>query len=283
MPRLFTRAGRRLAVVAVLALVGAGIAYATIPDSSGVIHGCYSAKNGSLRVIDSSAKCTSGELALNWNQQGPKGDTGATGPQGLKGDTGVTGPAGPQGTQGTKGDTGATGPAGQQGPKGDTGAVGPQGPQGLKGDAGPQGTSGIVSSGRSNGMVQSPLDKTIWADFRFAGQPAHVTLNSGDLVSVTASAIFGTKQVLGAKDLHLGICYKNPAATGYLRLGDQQDFFAPGTALTAEQNKALPITLSMIFPAGTGDTDVGLCYQTTEGPNWDQNGSLWVSAIAIHS
>jgi hypothetical protein len=140
-----------------------------------------------------------------------------------------------------------------------------------------------VSSGRFNGMVQSPLDTTVWADFRFAGQPAHVTLNSGDLVSVTASAIFGTKQLLGAKDLHLGICYKNPAATGYLRLGDQQDFFAPGTALTAEKNKALPITLSMLFPAGTGATDVGLCYETTDGANWDQNGSLWVSAIVIHS
>ncbi len=45
----------------------------------------------------------------------PKGDTGATGPQGLKGDTGATGPQGP------KGDTGATGP---QGPKGDTGVIG---------------------------------------------------------------------------------------------------------------------------------------------------------------
>ena len=41
---------------AVLALAVAGIAYAAIPDSSGVIHGCYS-KTGALRVIDSSAKC----------------------------------------------------------------------------------------------------------------------------------------------------------------------------------------------------------------------------------
>ena len=33
-------------VVAVLA--AAGIAYAAIPDSSGVIHGCYATKDGSL-------------------------------------------------------------------------------------------------------------------------------------------------------------------------------------------------------------------------------------------
>src|SRR5438067_256507 len=69
---LFRATRRRLALVAVLALVGAGIAYAAIPDSSGVIHGCYSTKNGALRVIDSSAKCANGEVALNWNQQGPK-------------------------------------------------------------------------------------------------------------------------------------------------------------------------------------------------------------------
>ncbi|MDF7667945.1 hypothetical protein PT273_08845 [Orbaceae bacterium ESL0727] len=42
---------------------------------------------------------------------GPRGATGAAGPQGPKGDAGVAGPQGP------KGDTGATGP---QGPKGDS-------------------------------------------------------------------------------------------------------------------------------------------------------------------
>jgi len=41
--------------------------------------------------------------------QGPKGDTGSTGPQGPKGDTGSTGPQGP------KGDTGSTGPSGSGG------------------------------------------------------------------------------------------------------------------------------------------------------------------------
>lgn len=79
---------------------------------------------------------------------GPKGDTGATGPQGLKGDTGDTGATGPQGPKGDtgeagpagpKGDTGATGP---QGPKGDTGATGPQGPKGDTGATGPQGPKG---------------------------------------------------------------------------------------------------------------------------------------------
>ena len=82
---------------------------------------------------------------------GPKGDTGAQGPQGLKGETGAQGPqgpAGPQGLQGPKGDAGPQGPKGNtgsqglQGPKGDTGPAGPQGPKGDTGETGPQGPKG---------------------------------------------------------------------------------------------------------------------------------------------
>jgi hypothetical protein len=96
-------------VAAVLAAVG-GAAYASIPDSSGVIHGCYLRSGGSLRVIDASVTgCKSTETALNWNQTGPQGPVG---PQGPAGPTGPTGPAGPQGP---KGDTGPQGPAGTSG------------------------------------------------------------------------------------------------------------------------------------------------------------------------
>jgi hypothetical protein len=249
----------RAVLVAAGGLVVAGIAYAAIPDSSGVIHGCYSTKSGALRVIDSTAKCANGELALNWSQKGPKGDPGAAGPQG---------PAGPAGAQG---------PQGTAGPKGDTGATGPQGPP------------GVVASGGTYGNAPSPLDTTQWADFRFLITPVRVTLNAGDKVSATASAVFGTTKLLGATDLHLGICYRNPADTGYLRLGQQQDFFAPGppgkaySGLVADQYKPLPVTISMIFPAGSGETEVGLCYQTKDGGSWDFNGSAWVSAAVLHS
>ena len=54
-------------------------------------------------------------LASLVGPQGPKGDTGDTGPQGPKGDTGDTGPQGP------KGDTGDTGPQGPAGPQGEAG------------------------------------------------------------------------------------------------------------------------------------------------------------------
>ena len=92
--------GRRLAVVfgiAIAGLVLAGsIAYASIPDSSGVLHGCYSAnganaKGGAqLNLVNSDqATCTNGQTAVTWSQTGPAGGTGPTGP------TGPAGPAGP--------------------------------------------------------------------------------------------------------------------------------------------------------------------------------------------
>jgi hypothetical protein len=76
-------------IAAVSTLAVTCIASAAIPDSGGVIHGCYASKDGSLRVVDTGASgaCdTKKETALDWNQTGP---TGATGPQG---------PAGPPGT-----------------------------------------------------------------------------------------------------------------------------------------------------------------------------------------
>ena len=64
-------------------LVLGGVAYGTIPDRGGVIHSCYSQATGTWRPIDTETsptqKCKSGEKLLDWNQQGVKGDTGATG------------------------------------------------------------------------------------------------------------------------------------------------------------------------------------------------------------
>jgi hypothetical protein len=95
---------RRKSVVgiAVLAvgMIAGGVAYASVPDSAGVIHGCYAKKNGTLRVIDTatkSQKCGTNELAVNWNQTGPKGATGAKGVTGAKGAAGPAGPAGKDG------------------------------------------------------------------------------------------------------------------------------------------------------------------------------------------
>lgn len=88
--RLSSHARRN--VVAYLALgvalaAAGGVAYSSIPDAQGVIHGCYDNANGTLRVIDTdgSGLCRGGETALDWNQQGQPGLTGHTGPPGPAG------------------------------------------------------------------------------------------------------------------------------------------------------------------------------------------------------
>jgi hypothetical protein len=81
-------------VAAVTLIAAGGAAYATIPDSGGVIHGCYSTKDGTLRVIDTDAGQTCGgkEASLDWNQTGPEG------PPGPQGGPGPQGPPGPEGS-----------------------------------------------------------------------------------------------------------------------------------------------------------------------------------------
>lgn len=73
--------------VALVALViaAAGIAVAAIPGSGGVIHACYNASNGALRVVDEGVSCKSNERALGWNQQGRPGPPGPPGPSGTVG------------------------------------------------------------------------------------------------------------------------------------------------------------------------------------------------------
>jgi hypothetical protein len=61
------------AVAGVLLLVG-GVAVASVPDSSGVIHGCRKNGDGTLKVIDSATQtCGNGFTALNWDQHAASG------------------------------------------------------------------------------------------------------------------------------------------------------------------------------------------------------------------
>jgi hypothetical protein len=85
--QLRKRAGRLAMIAALVLATAGGVAYATIPDSSGLIHGCYSkfvgsgptlVTTGQLRVIDTDLgqTCKPTEQALNWNQSGPPGPPG---------------------------------------------------------------------------------------------------------------------------------------------------------------------------------------------------------------
>jgi hypothetical protein len=65
----------RLTTIAVLAAsvtLLAGVAWASIPDSGGVIHACYARKDGGLRLIDTATSaCKSTETAIAWFQKQP--------------------------------------------------------------------------------------------------------------------------------------------------------------------------------------------------------------------
>jgi hypothetical protein len=148
--------GRRLVVVVAgvtAVLVAGGIASASIPDGSGVIHGCYSAAgakaaNGTpLNIVDSaSASCNGKQTAITWNATGPTGPQGNTGNNGQNGAPGAPGPTGDTGGTGTTGATGATGTAGNNGAPGATGATGNDGSPGSTGPTGSTGATGPAST-----------------------------------------------------------------------------------------------------------------------------------------
>jgi hypothetical protein len=85
-----------IGIGAMVVAVATGVAWATIPDGQGIIHGCYKTDNGQLRVVDA-ASCNASETPLSWRQTGPQGVPGAQGPPGPKGDPGAPGAAGPSG------------------------------------------------------------------------------------------------------------------------------------------------------------------------------------------
>jgi hypothetical protein len=93
-----------------LAVLAAAGAYAAIPNSGGVINGCYQKNEGLLRVIDSDTEaCRTSEVPIAWSQtgpQGPPGPQGPAGPQGLQGPQGAKGEAGTNGVSGWERKTG---------------------------------------------------------------------------------------------------------------------------------------------------------------------------------
>jgi hypothetical protein len=92
MKRVWRRPSPAL-IISIIALVlgMGGFAVAAIPDSSGVLHGCYKKKKGTLRLV-SGSKCKKSEKSVSWNQKGQAGANGAAGAKGDKGDKGDAGP-----------------------------------------------------------------------------------------------------------------------------------------------------------------------------------------------
>jgi len=184
-----------------------------------------SRQGGAIRRLDSRMDTLS-------KLTGPKGDTGATGPQGEQGVPGNDGATGLQGDQGVPGNDGAsaydlwadaghTGALpeflasliGPQGPKGDAGATGPQGPKGDAGATGPQGlkgTTGATGPQGPAGPAGASAAKPLWATVAADG-----TLLRGHGIDQTChqAAMFGGCQ-LGSQ-LHSYTITFNQSMDGY--------------------------------------------------------------------
>ncbi|HEY3718375.1 MAG TPA: hypothetical protein VGL39_27950 [Jatrophihabitantaceae bacterium] len=77
--KALARSRKALALIAVGILAAIGIALgvtaatASVPDSSGMIHACYTTSSGALRIIDTDAggACYSYETAISWPSSTP--------------------------------------------------------------------------------------------------------------------------------------------------------------------------------------------------------------------
>jgi hypothetical protein len=209
-----------------IVLVFGGGSFAVAATDGDAIQGCYSDTNGQLRVL-TSGECKSSEIAIEWNKQGPIGETGATGPQG---------PAG---------ETGARGPQGDPGPKGDTGAQGPEGPQGP---VGPQGPTGVVTTDKQKANAASGHDS------------AASLLTDGVDVPAVANLIVDDDQahhvLLTGQAVVSCVC---PGAADTLTVSyqlvdksfgaSQVDLTPPMTVVLTQLNNQMPISLSAVVTA----------------------------------
>jgi hypothetical protein len=169
-------------------VLAGGMAFASVPDASGVIHACLRSRGNpaagyTVRIVDTQrGKCDSDELSLNWNQQGRPGESGRPGAQGP---SGATGPAGPaalrwqgewrEGRSYSIGDAvewdgtsfvsvqdgnrdvpGSTSSWGLLAARGSRGDFGPSGPAGATGATGPQGPAGPIGpTGPAGGLPRA--------------------------------------------------------------------------------------------------------------------------------
>lgn len=221
-------------------IAGGGVAIAAIPASdTGEITGCYTIRNGDVRVIDLEAgdTCTKNETQIEWNQTGPAGPAGAIG---------ATGPAGPQGQAGPQGEVGPAGPQGQQGPAG---------PAGADGATGPAGATGVVTTRFFAGSVGSiaPSSPSVWA---FAGPTSPVTTTTA------------TQRLTGAATAQMGMNAGSPMQSGDVDLcyqanggGTLSNFSGFSNFMTTQffggERRGYAATASVV--PGAGSWNVGFC------------------------
>jgi hypothetical protein len=234
---------RRLLIPALSGLAAlslSGSAFASIPDASGVIHGCYSTLGSehSLFLVDSSVTpaCPTGQTPIAWNAKGPTGPSGAQGPTGATGATGV----GRQGATGSTGPTGATGPTGPTGPAGVTFVrtvlVSPS-PTGTAIDNGTtllNALAGITTSSATNPWLikVEPGVYDLGTDFLLMKPYVDIEGSGEGVTTITSSALRAT--VGGSDDAEIRwLTVQNTSATGSAVYAYHLDATARFTHVTA--------------------------------------------------
>lgn len=212
--------------LAVALVVGGGTAFASIPDSQGIIHGCYDS-GGNLKVIDTAvtASCPRGYSELDWDQTGPAGAQGPQGPQGPAGPAGAAGANGSTVLSGTGAPSDTTGNNGDfyidtaaavlYGPKANgawpatgTSLVGPQGPPGPV-TAGSLNLQIISSSGTSSVPGTLTADCPDSAPYLLGG--SGYGLANGTFVPVQSSpSVAGSEDDLIAANTLIGWSVSGP-------------------------------------------------------------------------
>lgn len=100
MSTVLARLGRRTLLTALIAALAfaAGAAAIVRAETSGIIYACVNNGSGTIHIISATGTCSSNEMRLTWNQQGPAGPAGPQGPAGPPGPPGGGGGSGTGGT-----------------------------------------------------------------------------------------------------------------------------------------------------------------------------------------
>jgi hypothetical protein len=185
---LSSRRARLVALVVAAAAVATGIAYASIPDSSGVIHGCYNLNgakgtNGTpLNIVNSDvASCSKGQTEVAWGQTGPPGAPGQDGTSVTSASVGAGNADCPDGgSQFTAGTSVTYACNGAKGDKGDTGATGPSAAYTNYGD-------GVHTFG--SGLTQTIASVTLPAGSHILSASVSVGKNQDDDTHASCSFV----------------------------------------------------------------------------------------------
>ncbi|MFO7661346.1 MAG: hypothetical protein R6X18_02010 [Chloroflexota bacterium] len=92
-----------LGIVLIALILGSAAFSFAQGNGDGLIHACVNVNSGEIKIVGADSACKQGWVELDWNQQGPQGETGPAGPMGPPGPEGPAGPMGPAGPEGPAG------------------------------------------------------------------------------------------------------------------------------------------------------------------------------------